>query len=168
LKNVPLVDVCILVAGFLIRIIYGALITEIEVSNWLYLTVISISFYFALGKRRNELKKMGDGDTRKVLQFYPESFLDKNMYMCLALANVFYALWSMDAGTVASYGSNRLIFTVPIVLPITMKYSLDIEVASDGGVASDGDPVEVLIHDKPLILLCFFYFFAMFQILYIF
>jgi len=47
LKNVPLLDVAILVSGFLIRIIYGAVLTEIPVSNWLYLTVISISFFFA-------------------------------------------------------------------------------------------------------------------------
>ena len=59
LKNVPIVDITILVAGFLIRILYGALATDIVISNWLYLTVIAISFFFALGKRRNELKQLG-------------------------------------------------------------------------------------------------------------
>ena len=44
LKKVPIVDVTILVAGFLIRILYGALITEITISNWLYLTVIALAF----------------------------------------------------------------------------------------------------------------------------
>ena len=58
LKNVPIIDVSILVSGFLIRLICGAVAADIVVSNWLYLTVISLSFYLALGKRRNELKKL--------------------------------------------------------------------------------------------------------------
>lgn len=161
LKNIPIVDVTILVAGFLIRILYGAVVTGITISNWLYLTVIAISFYFALGKRRNELKHISAGETRKVLKAYPVSFLDKSMGMCLTLANAFYALWSMDEQTIASYDSNHLIFTVPIVLLITMKYSLNIE------GESDGDPVEVLLHDKVLLALCVLYLAAMFTILYL-
>ena len=161
LKNIPIVDITILVSGFLIRILYGAVITQITISNWLYLTVIAISFYFALGKRRNELKHIGSGETRKVLKAYPISFLDKSMGMCLTLANTFYALWSMDEKTIASYNNNYLVFTVPIVLLITMKYSMAVE------GESDGDPVEVLLHDKILLTLCVLYVSVMFMILYL-
>lgn len=160
LKNVPLVDVTILVSGFLIRVLYGAVITDIVISNWLYLTVISLAFYFSLGKRRNELKQLGSGETRKVLKYYPVNFLDKGMSMCLTLAIVFYALWSMDANTVASYGPN-LVFTVPVVMLIVLKYSMNIE--GD----SDGDPVEVLVHDKILLALVAIYLLAMLAILYL-
>ena len=97
LKNIPIVDITILVSGFLIRILYGAVITQITVSNWLYLTVIAISFYFALGKRRNELKHISSGETRQVLKAYPVSFLDKSMSMCLTLANTFYAIRDRNA-----------------------------------------------------------------------
>ena len=161
LKNIPIVDITILVSGFLIRILYGAVITQITISNWLYLTVIAISFYFALGKRRNELKHISSGETRQVLKAYPVSFLDKSMSMCLTLANTFYALWSMDEKTIATYNSNYLIFTVPIVLLITMKYSMAVE------GESDGDPVEVLLHDKILLTLCVVYVSVMFMILYL-
>lgn len=161
LKNIPIVDVTILVAGFLIRILYGAFVTEITISNWLYLTVIAISFYFALGKRRNELKHISSGETRQVLHAYPISFLDKSMGMCLTLANAFYALWSMDEKTTSFYNNDYLVLTVPIVLLITMKYSLDIE------GESDGDPVEVLLHDKILLALCVIYMAVMFMILYL-
>ena len=161
LKKVPIVDVAILVAGFLIRILYGALVTELTISNWLYLTVIALSFYLALGKRRNEMKQIGDGDTRQVLNAYTVNFLDKNMGMCLALANVFYALWSTDEKTITFYNNEYMIFTVPIVLLITMKYSLDIE------GESDGDPVEVLLHDKVLLTMSVLYLSVMFLILYL-
>jgi len=161
LKNIPIIDVSILVAGFLIRIMYGAFVTDTEISNWLYLTVIALSFYFALGKRRNELQQMKEGETRNVLKAYPVNFLDKNMNMCMTLANVFYALWSMDEKTMTFYNNKYMIFTVPIVLLITMKYSYDIE------KGTDGDPVEVLLHDKVLLILCSFYLAMMFLILYL-
>lgn len=160
LKDLPIVDITILVSGFLIRMMYGAFITGLTISNWLYLTVISLAFYFALGKRRNELKQNEGGDTRKVLKSYSTSFLDKNMYMCLSIALVFYALWCMDDDTVSRYGGINLIFTVPVVLLITMRYSMDVE------GEPDGDPVEVLLHDRMLLILCLIYFALMFAILY--
>jgi hypothetical protein len=130
-------------------------VCSIEVSGWLYLTVISVSFYFSLGKRRNELVRQGDGQTRQVLKYYTKAFLDKNMYMFLGLANVFYALWAMENE------NKSVIWTVPLVLLICMRYSLDIE--GD----SDGDPVEVLVHDKVLIALCLVLGAAMMAILYL-
>ncbi len=161
MKNITLVDIMILVAGYIIRILYGAVVTDIPISGWLYLTVIVTASYFALGKRRNEYRNLGNGQTRKVLDSYPIGFLDKSMVVCLTLANAFYTLWSMDSKTVAFYGNNYLIFTVPIVLLITMRYSLKIE------RESDGDPIEVLIHDKFLLLLCMVYMFCALAILYI-
>lgn len=160
LKNIPILDVTILAAGFLLRILYGAYITEIVVSNWLYLTVIMLAFFFSLGKRRNELKKQADGHTREVLKSYPVSFLDKCMNMCLTLAIAFYALWSVDENTMNAYGQ-YLVFTIPIVVLIVMKYSLTVE--GD----SDGDPVDVLLNDKVLLTLCTIYLLFMFLILYL-
>ncbi|MDO5138384.1 MAG: decaprenyl-phosphate phosphoribosyltransferase [Oscillospiraceae bacterium] len=160
LKDIPLVDISILVAGFVIRVLYGATIAEVSVSKWLYLTVVAFSFMLALGKRRNEILR-GGTETRSVLKHYSESFLDKSMYMCLGLTNTFYALWSMDSQTASHYHNDFLVFTVPIIMLITLKYMMDIE--SD----SDGDPVEVLLHDKLLLVLCTTYLFAMFCILYL-
>lgn len=161
LKDRPLIDVTILTSGFLIRVVYGAVITDVVISDWLWLTIIVLSFYFSLGKRRNELRSVHiEAGTRKVLQYYTDSFLDRNMYVCQTLTDVFYALWCMDSTTVSRYAFN-LIFTVPIVLLITMKYSMDIE------KDSDGDPVEVLFHDPQLLALCLIYFVMMFAMLYV-
>ena len=141
LKNIPIIDIIILRSGFLIRILFGAVIANTFVSSWLYLTVMSGAFYFALGKRRNEiLKTSSSGQTRKVLAVYTHNFLDKFMYVSLAMANVFYALWAKE------YPKKYMIFTVPLVVVICMQYSLDVE--GD----SDGDPVEVVLKDKKLVV----------------
>ncbi|MBQ3641563.1 decaprenyl-phosphate phosphoribosyltransferase [bacterium] len=161
LKNIPLLDIIILVTGFLIRVLYGAIVTDINISNWLYLVVISVSFYLGLGKRRNELNKYNGEKTRNVIQKYSLNFLNHNMYMCMTLIFVFYALWTVDEVTMTIYHNSPLIWTVPVVILIFMKYSLTIE--GD----SEGDPVEVLIHDKVLIILCILYLLLMFTLLYI-
>ncbi|MDR1565038.1 MAG: decaprenyl-phosphate phosphoribosyltransferase [Oscillospiraceae bacterium] len=145
LKNIPIIDITILASGFLLRLIYGAALTDIAISKWLYLTVIAASFYLALGKRRNELIKHSGDATRNVLAYYNKGFLDKNMYLCMALAVTFYSLWSIDSVTTQRVGNQNLIWTVPIVLLICMKYSMVIE------GSSDGDPVEVLLGDKLLL-----------------
>jgi len=158
LKHLPIIDIVILASGFLIRVLYGASIASIEVSNWLYLTILSISFYMGLGKRRNEYTKLGKNG-REVLKYYNKSFLDNNMYMCLALAIVFYSLWCLDIN-LALNGIINIIWTVPIVIIICMKYSLIVE--GD----SYGDPVEVLLGDKFLILMSLLYALLMFAIIY--
>lgn len=160
LKNLPIIDVVILVSGFLLRVLYGSAITNIEVSNWLCLTVIAMSFYLGLGKRRNELIKEGS-KTRKVLKYYNHNFLDKNMYMCLGLTITFYSLWCVDSATVSRYSNNNMVFTVPLVMLICMKYSLNIE--GD----CDGDPVSVLLKDKILMKMVFLYSIIVLMIIYI-
>ena len=83
------------------------------------------------------------------------------MNMCLTLANVFLRALEHGSGDDLFYHNRFLIFTVPIVLLITLKYSLTIE------GASDGDPVEVLLHDKILLMLVILYLAVMLGILYI-
>lgn len=151
-KNIPIVDVICLVIGFVLRVIYGASLIDVQVSNWLYLTIISFAFYLALGKRRNELQ--AGGDTRKVLKFYNKEFLDKNMYMFLTLMLVFYSMWCVDESNIAKF-NNKLIYTVPILMIIAMKYSFNIE------NSAEGDPVEVLLSDKVLMILVLLFIFTM-------
>ena len=138
-KNVPILDVAILVSGFLLRMLLGTAVTGIAISGWLYLTVTSAAFYMGLGKRRGELRTSSK-DSRKVLQYYSDSFLTQNMQMCLTLAVVFYSLWSMDRGL-------GQMWTVPLVICICFRYSMTVE------GHSDGDPVEVIYQDKVLLLL---------------
>ena len=152
LKNQPIIDVVILASGFVIRVFYGGFLCNIIISGWLYLVIITGAFYMGLGKRRNELKKY-DG-TRDVLKYYNVPFLDKNMYVCVALANVFYALWAKDIG------DGKMLWTVPVFIVLLMCYSLDIE------QDSDGDPIEVILNDQKLIALGSIYLIIIFILIY--
>lgn len=159
LKKVPLIDVIILVSCYVIRVVYGAVLINVFVSYWLYLTIISFAFYLSLGKRRNELDikdLSGENEnTREVLKYYTKGFLDKNMYMCLALTIIFYSLWCVDTSTIEKFNVNYLIWTIPLLIIICMKYSLNIE--GD----SYGDPVDVVLSDRVLMFLVLLYVICM-------
>lgn len=156
LKNVPVVDVAILAAGFVLRVLYGGSVVDVDVSRWLYLTVLAGAFYMGLGKRRGELLTNGV-KSRKVNEFYTENFLDKNMYVCSALTLVFYSLWATDPVR----NAHSLFWTIPLAIILLMTYSLDIE--KEGSM---GDPVDVLLDNKVLALFGLAYVILTLSLLY--
>lgn len=140
-KNKPVTDIVILVSGFFLRMLYGSYITDVRISNWLYLTLIALSLFMAFGKRRNEKRSCGDS-TRSVLSRYTDSYLNSSMYIYLAIFLVFYALWSTDAGALPG-----MIYTTPLVIIMAMRYTFTLE--SD----PHGNPVDMILGDKILLLL---------------
>jgi len=160
LKHIPIIDVVILVSGFVLIVMYGGVVVEVEVSKYLYLMIIFGSFYLGFGKRRNEIIKNGN-KSRKVLSLYNKEFLDKNMYVALALAIVSYTLWCVDKATVARIGNDYLFWTIPLVMVILQLYSLNIE----GN--SHADPIEVVLSDKTLMSAIILYIIIMGGLLYL-
>lgn len=160
LKNIPIIDVSIIVLGFVLRAMYGGISINVEVSKYLYLMIIFGSFFLGFGKRRNEIIKNGD-KSRKVLSIYNKAFLDKNMYVALALAVVSYTLWCVDPITISRIGNDYVFWTIPLVMIILLLYSLDIE------SNSYGDPIDVITNDKKLIIAGIIYILAMGGLLYL-
>ncbi len=155
LKEKPIVDIVILSSGFILRLFYGGLLIDVIISNYLFLTVMCGAVFLAIGKRRNELRKNGD-KTRKVLKYYNIDFLTLNFYLYLALTLVFFCFWAM------SLANKYIVYVIPMIFVICLKYSLDIE-----NEESYGDPVEVILSDYVLIVCVFLTVIAMAILLYV-
>lgn len=153
LKNIAIVDIILLASGFILRVYYGAAIINVQVSDWLFLTILSGSLFLGLGKRKKEL--ITSEKSRKVLQEYNEAFLDKFQYVTLGLMLVFYSLWVIEQNI------KYLAFTIPLIIVIFMKYCLIIE------KSDEGDPTTILYQDKVLMLLCLLYGISMILLLVI-
>ncbi len=158
LKDRPIIDVMILAAGFVLRVIYGSAASDVIISKWLLLTILMFSLYMGLGKRRNELRKVSNSSTRKVLKYYSDEYLSRIMLLTMTLGLVFYALW---AALVVKQGE-IMVWTVPLVIAILMKYELDVD------KDNFGDPVEVLTHDKSIFAMLAAYGVIVFFVLYIY
>jgi 4-hydroxybenzoate polyprenyltransferase len=148
-KNIPLIDVFIIAAGFILRVFAGAIILNIPVSKWLWLTVLFGSLFLAFGKRRGEVLRMineGNTSTRKVLEAYNKEFLDGAIWMCLGLFIAFYSLWATDT---AQFLRGQ-VYTIPLVAFILLKYRLILD-----GDEEHGDPVDVLMKSASIIVAVF-------------
>lgn len=147
LKTVPVVDVAILASGYFLRVLYGSALTGISISTWLYLTVLSLSFYLGLGKRQGEHEAAGEGGAvREVVSKYPPTFLATNMTVFFTLGLVFYSLWATDP-VISAHTAGRMAWTIPLVVLICLRYSFLLE------REQHGDPIEVVFSDRPLLCL---------------
>jgi len=150
LKNLPVIEIVILAGGFLLRILYGAVLSGGAVSVWLLLSIAFLSTYLGFGKRRNELLYHGT-KSRKVLQYYKPKELNLFMGISFILSIAFYLLWCLYPGVafltppIALYGS------IPIVLAILFRYHYLIH------QQTEGDPVDILLKDRIILSVSFLY-----------
>ncbi len=78
LKNIVIIDVITIAAGFVLRVMGGAVIISVVASHWLILCAILLSLFLGFSKRRHELILLEADATshRKVLEYYSPYFLD--------------------------------------------------------------------------------------------
>lgn len=135
LKDMPVVDLFCISAGFLIRLQAGGELFNVPISPWLFLTVFLMAIFLSTGKRLSEFRSLGKmaGEHRKSLMHYPQGFLDGTMYMTGAAVLVTYAMYAINR--------KALIYSVPLCLFGLLRYML--RVTSGKG----GDPTESLLKD---------------------
>lgn len=99
LKHIEIIDILTLSAGYILRVFAGEIISSSHISGWLFLTVICLSLFLAIGKRRSELTLLSHQPdplvkTRKTLSHYSEQLLD--IYISIFATSTFisYALFT--------------------------------------------------------------------------
>jgi decaprenyl-phosphate phosphoribosyltransferase len=118
LKHLPYLDVLSIAAGFLLRVLGGALALNVVASVWLLVCTALLACYLGLGKRAHELTSLGDeaGQARSVLERYRLSHV-KLVMLVVALATlVAYVLYTISAETQAAFGTGYLAVTCPFTL----------------------------------------------------
>lgn len=148
LKRVVFIDVLVIAAGFVLRVVGGAVAIHVPVSRWLLLCAYLLALYLALGKRRSELALLGDGagTHREVLGHYTLGLVDQVISVVLGATVLAYTLYTVAPDTVAKVGSEGLMVTVPIVLYGLFRYLYLLHRYELGG-----SPTRVLLTDRPLL-----------------
>ena len=149
LKHVVILDVFIIAAGFMLRILAGTIGIDIAPSHWLLLCGLMLTLFLGFAKRRAELGAMeaDSASHRRVLEHYTESMLDQFIGIAAAGTLVSYALYTVSAETVALHGSRSLIYTLPFVLYGMMRYLWRLHRHGGGG-----DPAQELLTDPHLLV----------------
>lgn len=92
LKNLAIIDILVIAAGFIIRVYAGAFVIDAHLSVWFLLCVISAALFLAAGKRRAELNLLPTGETRKSLTNYKRELL--NSYVTM-FGNAAWMSWAL-------------------------------------------------------------------------
>ncbi len=124
IKHIAIFDVMTIAAGFLLRIIGGAVAIDVEASHWLLLCTFMISVFLGFTKRRAELisRDTDQPTSRLVLKDYSIGFLDQVISMVTSLTIICYILYTIDDRTISVFGSRAMLLTVPSVMYGLFRY----------------------------------------------
>lgn len=168
LKKIAVVDILAITLAYILRVYAGEIATGFHLSIWLFLTVLSLSLFLAIGKRRAEITLL-EGyngtvlkDTRETLSHYSERLLDVYISMTAASTWIAYAFYAFlgktqtsgwfSTGPWSSFVSvlperKWLMLTIPFVLFGIMRYVQLIYEQHKGE-----SPERVLTSDWPLMI----------------
>jgi decaprenyl-phosphate phosphoribosyltransferase len=166
LKKIAIVDVIVIAIGYLIRVYAGAFVISAHMDVWFLLTLISVSLFLAVGKRRGEMTLMmsvGKGmATRNTLKRYTEQLLDIYTAMFATSTWITYSLFTFNHPKIVPDGraltliselpktllsEKWMMITIPFVVYGIMRYLQLIYEKNEGE-----SPERILLSDKPLII----------------
>ncbi len=162
-KHIELLDVIVIAGAFILRVFAGEAATGFHLNIWMFLTVVSVALFLAIGKRRGELTLLsGSSHTRHTLSHYSEKMLDVYLSIFATATWLFYSFYTFLAPppvlrkTFGVFLENNLpifserkwlMLSTPFVIYGIMRYLQLIYEKKEGE-----SPEKVLLSDHPLIL----------------
>jgi 4-hydroxybenzoate polyprenyltransferase len=164
LKNMVILDVMTIAAGFVLRVAGGVPLVHVErFSPWLYVVMTLLALFMALGKRRQEivLVEQGNNKSRAILDQYSLPLLDEMLAVVTAGIVMTYAFYTFSAPNMPA--NHTMMLTIPFVIYGIFRYLFIIHILGNGGA-----PDEVILQDRPLQLTVLLYGLAVIIIMYFF
>ncbi len=149
LKEVVILDVMSIAASFVLRIVSGAFIIDVPISEWLLICTSLLALFLGFSKRRHEIVILESSahNHRPVLMEYNINFLDQMMSLVTAATLICYILYTVDEQTVQKFHSKNLLYSAPFVLYGLFRYLYLVHQKKSGG-----DPTSEVVSDKPLLI----------------
>ena len=146
LKNVAIVDMLAIAAGFVLRAVAGAVVIAVPVSPWLILCTGLLALFLAAAKRRHEtvLLREASAGHRPVLSEYSAELLDSFMVTLSAATVTTYALYTFFESKAPH---STMMLTIPFVIYGLLRYQY-LVLRREGG----GRPEDVLLTDRPIVI----------------
>jgi len=145
LKEIVIVDVFAIAAGFVLRAVGGAIAVDVSISPWLLVCTMLLALLIGFGKRRHELAALENAAAhRRNLDLYNRPMLDQAVAVAAAGTLIAYAVYTFDSES-AQY-HHRMMLTIPIVAYGVFRYLYLLYLGDQGGT-----PETMLLADRPLL-----------------
>lgn len=147
IKQIALLDILTVSAGFVLRVLAGGVVADVMLSPWLTTCAGLLALFLIIGKRRQELQMLGDAahTARASFKHYNLPLLDDLLRIVTTCVLITYVIYTVDSTTMTRHGQNFGLLTVPIVIYGIFRYLYLIHVEGEGSA-----PDEVLLTDLPL------------------
>ena len=148
LKNIVILDVLTVAAGFVLRVAAGAIVVDVErFSPWLYICATLVALFIGVGRRRHELVLLAENanEHRASLNEYSLPLLNEMISIVASATVIAYSLYTFSAPNLPP--NHAMMLTIPFVLYGVFRYLYLIHVKSKGGA-----PEEIFLSDRPLII----------------
>jgi 4-hydroxybenzoate polyprenyltransferase len=140
LKHAVIIDVFCLGVFFYLRLVAGAVVSGVGLSNWILICTVLLALFLGFNKRRYDIDY--SKTDRPVMSKYDKYFLDRIISVISASLVMAYSLYVIDPVTISHVGSNHLIYTIPFVYYGIFRYMYVLDTKWFGG-----DPVKILLAD---------------------
>ena len=152
LKNIVIIDVMVIATGFVLRAAGGAYVIDVPMTPWFIICTMLLALFLAISKRRHELTLVEqdegtEGDYRAVLDSYSTKLLDEMNSIVTTATIISYALFTFTSGRTLN-----LMWTIPLVIYGIFRYLYLIHIENKGG-----QPDEILLQDKPILITVLLY-----------
>ena len=164
LKHVPLLDITVIAAGFVLRLFVGSNATSVELSHWIIVITFLLALFLALAKRRDDVLIYLETNRkpRKVTDGYNLPYLNSAMSITSSIVIIAYILWSITPEVTERLNSNNVYITSIFVFLGISRY-MQITFVEE----KSSNPSDVLIRDRFLQLILLSWFLMFIYILYL-
>jgi len=148
LKNIVILDVLTVAAGFVLRVAAGAIVVKVErFSPWLYICTTLVALFISISRRRHELILLAENanEHRASLNEYNLPLLDEMIAVVTSTTVIAYSFYTFSAPNLPP--NHAMMLTIPFVLYGLFRYLYLIHVENKGGT-----PEEIFLSDLPLII----------------
>lgn len=164
LKNISILDILILSAGFVLRVKAGGVAASVPVSEWLMIMVFLLALFMAIAKRRDDvlIKSQSGQDMRKASKGYNMDFMNVMLALVSAVIIVAYLMYTMAPETMNRFGTYRLYYTCLFVIGGLLRY-LQITYVEN----NTGSPTKILYKDRFIQLTILLWVLSFYVIIYL-
>lgn len=143
LKHIAILDINIIAVGFVLRILAGAAVSEIEPSIWILLITYLLALFLGIAKRRTDVVLAQNGKAvRKSIEGYNLSFVDSVLGILASVIVVCYIFYCIAPENQLHYHSNLLYVSIIFVINGIFRY-LKLAIVDQ----STHSPTEIILKD---------------------
>ena len=164
IKQIAVLDVCVIAFGFVMRLIAGSTATDIPLSHWIVLMTFLLTLFMALSKRRDDVLKYDNTGIiiRKNITRYNITFLNQAITITATITIVCYIMYTVSPEVTQRFHNTYIYLTsLPVIIGILRYIQLTIV---DG---KSGSPTHIMLHDTFLQIVLLLWTLSFFIILYV-